>query len=268
MEAVQPVLEEQSRSSAIPAPNHLLIEHCISREGQHIFMFPFAGRLVLQGLSALLAWRLARTVPQTIRVTANDYGMELLSQKPWDMDEADWRRHLSTDHLTDDLIQCLNATEMARRRFRDIARIAGLIFQGYPGEGKKTKQLQASSSLFYDVFVQYDPGNLLVDQARREVLETQLDYVRLKETLEAIRDLAFVFTRPPRFSPLAFPIWAERMQQSAVSTESWKDRVQRMQLQRERIETVKKSTLPESSETFNRRWKRRAAAVPKNSPLV
>ncbi len=261
MEKVKPVLELQARWSKIPAPDELLIEQTSSQEGHHVFLFPFAGRLVQQGLSSLLAYRLARDLPQTIRVAANDYGMELLSLKPWNLSEVDWRRYLSAERLMEDLMECLNATEMARRRFRDIARIAGLLFQGYPGAGKSTKQLQASSSLFYDVFVRYDPGNLLIDQARREVLESQLEFVRLKEALEEIQTMKIVMAYPRRLSPLAFPIWSERMQQSQVTTEPWGERIRRMSLQREEIESAMKITIQDDRQ-FAERWKKRVAALP------
>ncbi len=266
MERARPILELQARWSAIPAPQELLIEQRDSEEGHHVFLFPFEGRLVMQGLASLLAFRLARGLPQTIRIAANDYGMELLSQKPWQLSEMDWRRHLSPENLTEDLIQCLNATELARRRFRDIARIAGLIFQGYPGASKSAKQLQASSSLFYDVFVRYDPANLLIDQARREVLESQLEYIRLKECLEKLASQKFLFTNPERFTPLAFPIWAERMQQSQVTSEPWGDRLKRMALQRQGIESVMKLTVA-NDKKFAQRWKRQVNALPHDRPV-
>jgi ATP-dependent helicase Lhr and Lhr-like helicase len=263
MEAIQPVLELQAAGSVIPAPDELLIETCHSREGFHVYLFPFQGRLVHQGLVALLAYRLARALPQTIRITANDYGMELLSRQPWSLGEEDWRRHLSTERLAEDLLDCLNATEMARRRFRDIARVAGLIFQGYPGAGKTTKQLQASSALFFDVFTQYDPDNKLLDQARREVLEAQLEYARMKQALEAISAMRIVRVATEKLSPLAFPIYSEGLQQSEVSTERWAERLQRMALERRRIDDVAAPPPLESTEAFEARWKRQAARVPR-----
>jgi ATP-dependent Lhr-like helicase len=143
------------------------------------------------------------------------------------LDEDDWRALLTPESLVEDVLAALNAGELARRRFRDIARISGLVFQGYPGKGKTGKQLQASSGLLYDTLDRYDPDHLLLDQARREVLESQLEIGRLRAVLERARDQALVLTAPERFTPLAFPLWVERLR-NRLSTESWRDRVARM----------------------------------------
>jgi ATP-dependent Lhr-like helicase len=240
MQKVRPVLAIQADQSTIPSPNELLIERCSSREGHHIYIFPFEGRLVHEGLAALLAYRLTQSKPQTIRIAQNDYGLEMVSMTPWELDADEWRELFTPEGLSDDLLACLNATEMARRRFRDIARVAGLIFQGYPGQAKTSRQLQASSGLFFDVFNRYDPQNLLLDQARREVLEAQLEFLRLKQALERISGMDVVLIDTPRISPLAFPIWSERMQSSQVSSERLSDRLQRMRLQREQVEEVER----------------------------
>jgi ATP-dependent Lhr-like helicase len=49
------------------------------------------------------------------------------------------------------------------------------VFQGYPGQHKSARQLQASSALFFEVFRKHDAGNLLLTQAQREVLEQELE---------------------------------------------------------------------------------------------
>ena len=234
--AVAPILELQSRWSALPKPGELLIESTETREGFHTFVFPFEGRLVHEGLGALLAHRLAQAQPRTVTITANDYGFELLAPEPIDELHCDegWRRLLSRERLIEDLLACLNSTQMARRQFRDIARIAGLVFPGFPGMGKTARQLQASSELFYEVFRDFDPENLLLDQARREVFEEQLEVRRLVDTLERVESLAIVRKSTPRFTPLAFPLWADRLRSQQVSSEKWSQRVERMVVQLER----------------------------------
>jgi ATP-dependent Lhr-like helicase len=231
---IRPLLELQRRWSRIPARDELLIEEIRYRDGHHGFVFTFAGRLVNEGLSALVAHRAAQLQPRTISVTANDYGFELLCAEPLDLDEAAWNALLTPDGLVDDLLACLNATELSRRQFREIARIAGLVFPGYPGQGKTARQLQASSDLFYDVFREFDPQNLLLDQSRREVLERELEVVRMRSTLERIAGEVLTLVRPPRFTPLSFPLWVERIRSQQVSSERWLDRVQRMVAQLER----------------------------------
>jgi ATP-dependent helicase Lhr and Lhr-like helicase len=233
MEAIRPLLELQLRWSRLPVPGELLIEQTKTREGHHLFLYPLAGRLVHEGLAALLAYRISRGEPRTVSAFATDYGIELRSPTPFALDEPAWRAALTPQDLIDDVLDCLNQTEMARRQFRDIARIAGLVFSGYPGSQKTTRQLQSSSSVLYDVFSTYDPENELLRQARREVLDHQLDITRLRQTLEKLTEVKLVQVSCRRLTPLAFPIYADHLRQTEVSTESWEARIQRMVAQLE-----------------------------------
>ena len=228
MRRIRPLLELQAAVSRIPGRGRLLIERTRSREGHHLFFYPFAGRLVHEGLAALVAYRITAGEPRTVTVTANDYGIELLSPNDLAFDEPGWRRLFDRRRLLDDLLACVNATQLARRCFRDIARIAGLVFAGYPGERRAARHLQASSELFFDVFRDFDPDNLLLDQARREVLDQQLEHARLTAAMRAMRTLPIDLVRTERLSPLAFPLYADRMRTQYVSTEQWSDRVARM----------------------------------------
>jgi ATP-dependent Lhr-like helicase len=234
MQAIHPLLALQLRLSRLPVPGELLIERTKTREGYHLFLYPLAGRLVHEGLAALLAYRLARREPRTVSAFATDYGIELRSPAAFDLDEPAWRDLLNTAHLLDDVLDCLNQTELARRQFRDIARIAGLVFSGYPGSQKTARQLQSSSSVLYDVFRAYDPDNQLLVQARREVLDQQLDLSHLRSTLQQIERCALVQVDCRRLTPLAFPIYAEHLRQTEVSTESWEARIERIVAQLER----------------------------------
>lgn len=225
--ALEPLLRVQADWSALPAPGRLLLERHRTREGYHLFAFPFLGRLAHEGLAALLAHRLTGLEPRSVKVSANDYGFELCSPSPLPELLEVWRELFTIEGLADDLLDCLNATELARRRFRDIARVSGLVFPGYPGRDKSARQLQASSGLIFDVLERWDPEHLLLAQARGEVLEHELAFRRLRDGLELIAELEFDGQSPPRLTPLAFPIWADRMQAS-VSSESWLERVRRM----------------------------------------
>ncbi len=240
MRAVKPVLEIQQRWSLIPDPDELLIERLQMRDGTHHFIYPFAGRLVHEGLGALIAHRVSKLFPASIAITLNDYGFALLSASAISLSEGEWKAMFTEENLLEDLLACLNATELGRRQFREIARIAGLVFQGYPGSGKSTRQLQSSSGLFYDVFTRYDPENLLLNQARREVLDRQLEVVRLGKTLAEISGMKTVLTEIPRLTPLAFPLWAS-FTQANVSSEKWAERVKRMALQLEETAAHTKS---------------------------
>lgn len=228
MTAIRPILELQARWSRIPAPDELLVERCATREGHHLFVYPFDGRLVHEGIAALLAYRLAQLGPISFTFACNDYGFELLSPEPAPLDEALAGGDLfASAHLAHDVIAALNASEMARRHFREVARVAGLVFTGFPGQGKSVRQLQASSGLLYDVFTRYDPANLLVQQARREVLERQLEQSRLAATLQRLATARVTVVDVERPTPLAFPLLIDRSRDKLTS-ERLGDRVRRM----------------------------------------
>ncbi len=229
MRAVEPLLRLQAERSRLPRPDELLIEHTRTGEGHHAFLFPLEGRLVHEGLAALLAYRIARLAPRSFSYACNDYGLELVSPDPWRLDEAQWRGVLSGERLGEDLLACLNAAELARRQFREIARIAGLLVPSFPGQPRRLRHLQASSEMFWEVLTQFDPASMLLDQARREVLERQLEVARLKEAIERLRGVRLVITQPARLTPFAFPLWADSLREQ-VSSERWSDRVKKMLL--------------------------------------
>jgi ATP-dependent Lhr-like helicase len=233
MVALRPILEVQRKWSSIPHPDEFLIERVKTREGFHLFFFPFEGRLVHEGLAALFAWRISRIQPITFSMSFNDYGFELLSPDEAPIDEALRAGLLDPSNLVADIPASLNATEMAKRQFREIARVAGLVFPGFPRSGKSARQLQASSGLFFDVFRRYDAGNMLLSQAHREVLERQLERTRLGHTLQRISNAKVMVTNPPRTPPLAFPLLIDRTRER-VSSEKLADRIRRMQRTLER----------------------------------
>ena len=233
MEAVRPVLEQQRRWSVIPGADEFLVERVRTREGCHLFFYPFEGRFVHEGLAALFAYRISRRTPITFTLAFNDYGFELLSPSDAPLDDALRDGLLSPADLADDVLASLNAAELARRSFREIARVAGLVFPGFPGQGKTAKQLQASSNLFYQVFAEYDPGNLLLQQARREVLDRQLEADRLRRALDRLGRATLVVTTPRKPTPLAFPLLVDRLRET-LSSEKLADRVRRMQAELEK----------------------------------
>jgi ATP-dependent Lhr-like helicase len=227
LKAARPMLETQARLSAIPVPGMLLVESYRSREGHHLYIHPFAGRHVHLGLASLLAWRLARDRPNTFSLSVNDYGFELVSIEPVDVAAVLDGSVFATHDLLHDVLASLNSTELAQRRFREIARVAGLVFTGYPGQPKSMRQLQASSGLFYEVFRKYDSGNLLLSQAEHEVLSQELEISRLRETLEGIgrKKLAFMELRHP--SPMSLPLMVERFREK-LTTEQLSTRLDRI----------------------------------------
>lgn len=206
----------------------MLIEQYSAKEGHHIYVFPFEGRLVHEGMAALIAHRISDVVPITFSIAMNDYGFELLSDQYVDMHHILTQVDLfNTANLIDDIQKSVNATEMAKRRFREIASIAGLLFQGYPGRQVKTRHLQASSSLLFDVFFEYEKENLFIKQAFQETLEFQLDEVRLRNALHRISHQRIVIKQIEKPSPLSFPLLVDRLREQ-LSSEKLNERVQRM----------------------------------------
>ena len=232
LEAARPMLLTQARLSRIPTPDGVLVESFRSREGFHVYVYPFAGRHVHLGLASLLAWRLARDRPNTFSMSVNDYGFELLGATEFDLKPVVDKRVFSTDDLLGDVLASLNSTELAQRRFREIARVAGLVFSGYPGQPKSAKQLQASSGLFFEVFRKYDAGNLLLGQAEREVLSQELEISRLRATLTRMRRKKVVFAELRHPSPMSLPLMVERFREQ-LTTEQLSTRLDRILLEME-----------------------------------
>lgn len=232
MKALKSLLEIQQRWSIIPRTSQLLIEQIKTRTGYQIFLFPFEGRLVHEGLAALIAYRISRNCKTTFSMACNDYGIVLQSPSKTDVDPETAMNWFSTDNLLADILESMNCTEMAKRQFRQVARIAGLIQQGLPGSRKNARQLQASSNLFFDVFCEYDPSNLLLEQSRREVLDQQLEASRMYSAMERINKSHIMLKEPPQVTPLAFPLLVDKLRER-VSSETLADRIARMQKQLE-----------------------------------
>ena len=233
LKTIQPILDVQQNWSSLPDDDELLIEKTYSNEGCHVFIYPFEGRYVHEGMSALLAYRISRIMPITFSIAMNDYGFELLSDKEIPIEEALEDDLFSDKNLIKDIFSSLNDTEIAKRRFREICQISGLIFQGFPGQKKASRHLQMSSGLFFDVFDEYEPDNLLLQQAYDEVLSYQLDEVRLRKALKRIQSQKINFQYPERFTPFAFPIMVDRLRER-LSSEKLVDRIQKMQVQLEK----------------------------------
>ena len=232
LNAVGPLFNLQKQLSHVPRENELLIEHIETKDGFHLFVYPFEGRLVHEAMAAILAWRISRIRPITFSFAMNDYGFELLSDQPIPVDDTNVYELFSPDDLLNDIQRSVNSTEMAKRKFRDIAVIGGLIFQGMPGEKKKARHLQSSASLLFSVFNEYDPQNLLLRQSYQEVLDQQMEETRLRDMLERIQHSDIIIKFPEQLTPFCFPIKVDSMRED-LSSEKLEDRVKRMQQQLE-----------------------------------
>lgn len=225
-----PLLDTQKAVSAIPAEGELLVESITTKEGYHLFVYPFEGRLVHQAMAAMLAFRISKTMPISFSIAMSDYGFELFSDQPIPVDDNNIRGFFSPKDWYLDLQRSVNAAELGKRKFRDISVIAGLIFQGYPGTKKKQRHLQNSSSLIYDVLREEEPNHLLLQQADNEALTYEVEAERLYHCLERIESRPIVLTHPAQLTPFCFPIKVDSLREQ-LSSEKLEDRVKRMQEQ-------------------------------------
>lgn len=225
---LHPLLVRQNERSHIPSEDEFLVEQIKTREGYHLFMYPFEGRLVHEVMSALIAYRISRLYPISFSMAMNDYGFELFSDSEIALNEYQLKQILSKENLMDDVLASINSTEMARRKFRDIAVVSGMVIQSYPGARKTNKSLQSSAGTIFSMLEEYDSQNLLVRQAYAEVFDQQLQETRLLEAFERIGKSQIIYRQATGFTPLSFPIKVDSLRQS-LSSEDLSARIQRMQ---------------------------------------
>ncbi len=227
---LSPLFEMQKSLSHIPGDGELLVELIDTRDGHHLFVYPFEGRLVHQAMAAMLAYRIAQVLPISFSIAMSDYGFELLSDQPIPVTNDNIRSFFNTKDWYLDLQRSLNAAELGKRKFRDISVIAGLIFQGYPGAKKKNRHLQNSSSLIYDVLREEEPNHLILQQADTEALTYEIEAERLYAAMERIYKHKITLTYPKQLTPFCFPIKVDSLREQLTS-EKLEDRVKRMQEQ-------------------------------------
>lgn len=225
---LHPLLASQEGISHIPKEDEFLVEIIKTRDGYHLFMYPFEGRLIHEVMSALIAFRISKITPISFSMAMNDYGFELLSSQEIPLNEENLKQILTKDHLIQDVLSSINATEMARRKFRDIAVISGLVIQTYPGQQKSNKSLQSSAGLIFNVLEDYDSQNILLKQAYTEVFNQQIDEARLMEAFKRIEKSKIILKFANSFTPLSFPIKVDSLRQS-LSSEDLGERIKRMQ---------------------------------------
>jgi ATP-dependent Lhr-like helicase len=241
LDFILPLFERQAKVSHVPQSDEFLIELINTKDGYHLFAYPFEGRQVHEIMASLIAFRLGRLKPISFSIAMNDYGFELLSEQPLPLDEENLKELFSPDNLSDDIIASINATEMARRKFRDIACISGLVFQGYPGKFVANKHLQSSSALFFNVFSDYDKHNLLLRQAYDEAFYQQIEEPRLAAALHRIQKSKVIVVKAETYTPLCFPIKVDSLRDN-MSSEELSQRIERMTAEAEK-KTVRKKNV-------------------------
>ncbi|MFT7196975.1 MAG: ATP-dependent Lhr-like helicase [Marinoscillum sp.] len=234
MVTIKPILDLQAKWSHIPNKETLLIEKTKTRFGSHVFIYPFEGMFVHEVIAGVIALRVSRIRPISFSISMNDYGFELLSDQDIPIEEALELDLFSEESLMPDILQSINMTEMAKRNFRDIATISGLIFNGYPGKNIQARHLQASSGIIFKVFEEYDKNNLLIKQSMEEVMTMQLEYSRLFEAIRRINQQKVTLVHTKKPTPFAFPIMVDMFRRQKLTSEQLADRIRKMQEQLEK----------------------------------
>ena len=234
--ALSPIFDQQKKESIIPKSNEFLIERFETREGFHTIFYPFEGYAIHEVMASLLAYRISLLKPISFSMSFNDYGFELLSDQTFSKEDFLDNNLLTKNYLKDDIERSINISEMSRRRFRDIAVISGLVFQGFPGKPIKSKHLQSGSQLFYNVFKDYEPDNLLYQQAIEETFEHGMESGRMTKVFENIENQSIVWRDCSQPTPFSFPIITDRIR-TKLSSESVEDRIRKMSLQLEKGKT-------------------------------
>jgi ATP-dependent Lhr-like helicase len=232
-ESLIPVFNQQKRESVIPKPNELLIERFETKEGFHTVFYPFEGYAIHEAMASLMAYRISLISPISFSMSFNDYGFELLSDQAFSQEAFLDNDLFTPDHLFEDLANSINVSEMARRRFRDIAVISGLVFQGYPNKPIKSKHLQSGSQLFFEVFKDYEPDNLLYQQAVEETFDHGMERGRMQLVFEQLEQKTVVWKNCSQPTPFSFPLITDRIR-SKLSSETVEDRIKKMYLQLEK----------------------------------
>ncbi len=136
--ALRPLLAAQQRASALPVPEHGARRAPRPRQGHHLYVYPFAGRQSPRA-GTLWAWRYARGCRGRCRCPSTTTGWSCSSDEP--------RRPRGAAHAARHRRPALRRPAQhqrraaSMRRFREIARVSGLVFPGFPGANKSAKQL-------------------------------------------------------------------------------------------------------------------------------
>lgn len=198
--------EIQQLRSAIPPPDHLLVE-TFPRAGRHYLVtYPFEGRLAHQTLGMLVTRRLERMGAKPSGFVASEYAMAVWGLE--DMRGLDMDAVFHPDMLGDDLEEWLAESALMKRTFAHCAIISGLIHRNLPGSEKNSRQVTFSTDLIYDVLRSHEPDHILLQAARQDAATGLLDVRRLSDMLTRIEG-RIVHKPLERISPFAVPVMLE-----------------------------------------------------------
>ncbi|MFN3910618.1 ligase-associated DNA damage response DEXH box helicase [Hyphomonas sp.] len=198
--------EIQALRSAIPPPDHLLVETFPRGDRHYLVSYPFEGRLAHQTLGMLVTRRLERMGAKPSGFVASEYAMAVWGME--DMRGLDMDAVFHPDMLGDDLEEWLAESALMKRTFGHCAIISGLIHRNLPGSEKNSRQVSFSADLIYDVLRSHEPDHILLQAARQDAATGLLDVRRLAGMLVRVEG-RLVHKPLDRISPFAVPVMLE-----------------------------------------------------------
>ncbi|WP_213270929.1 ligase-associated DNA damage response DEXH box helicase [Hyphomonas sp.] len=198
--------EIQQLRSAIPPPDHLLVETFPRADRHYLVSYPFEGRLAHQTLGMLVTRRLERAGAKPSGFVASEYAMAVWGME--DMRGLDMAGIFHPDMLGDDLEEWLDESALMKRTFAHCALISGLIHRNMPGSEKNSRQVTFSTDLIFDVLRSHEPGHILLEATRADAATGLLDVRRLSDMLARIH--GHIVHKPlAKISPFAVPVMLE-----------------------------------------------------------
>ena len=195
-------LEVQSERSQMPGRDALLVESFIYDKLDHIVLYSFAGRNANQTFGLLLTQAMEQQELMPLGFVASDYGVAIWGLRAV-IDAAALIKAALDAPAVDSWIA---ASQMAKRAFREVAVIAGLVERNHPGKRKTGRQVTVSTDLIYEVLKRHEPDHILLRATRADVETKIAEIDRLEEQL---RHLPVKHLKLQRVSPLAIPLMLE-----------------------------------------------------------
>ena len=207
---LQKFLDWQAHVSCVPKSDECLIEIIPVQGCDTVFMYPFCGRAANHALAMSLTHLISQQFKCMTAMTVNDYGLMIQCDKKIDLLSFNFHDFMNLESVKNLSLESFNHNEMVLQEFRQICLISGLIYRGLPGRLKSGRYTQSSVRILYDIFKEFDPNNLLLNQARETVFNTQLFPQQLQDRLAKISE-RLVIKQPSEISPFGYTLYNEQL---------------------------------------------------------
>ncbi len=199
--------EQYAFLKIIPNDKEILVEDFTDDAGEKKIVFhTLFGRRVNDVLSRAIAYTIASTQKKNVSIGVNDNGFYVSMQKGVNVMRA--VELLNAKDLRKIMEKAVDDSEILRRRFRHCATRALMILRNYKGKIKRAGRQQVSSMRLLKSVKEISFDFSVLKEARREVLEDQMDIKNAEVILKAIEagEIKFIETITRIPSPFAFNI--------------------------------------------------------------